>query len=61
LLADPAAAARMGAAGRARWEARYRAERMVADTEALYARLLGQTVAAASAAAVHVRAAGGAR
>ncbi|MFN8589304.1 MAG: glycosyltransferase [Candidatus Eisenbacteria bacterium] len=36
LLGDPAALARFGAAGRARWEERFTAERMVRDTESLY-------------------------
>jgi len=61
VLADRDAAARMGAAGRARWEARYRAERMVADTEALYRRLLGRRAAAAEPPAAPRAAAGGTR
>lgn len=36
LLGDPGLAARMGEAGRARWARHFTAERMVADTEAVY-------------------------
>jgi glycosyltransferase involved in cell wall biosynthesis len=41
LLRDPARRAAMGAAARARWAAEFTAARMVAETEALYARALG--------------------
>ena len=41
LLGDPAALARLGAAGRARWEERFTAERMVRRTEELYREALG--------------------
>jgi glycosyltransferase involved in cell wall biosynthesis len=39
VLADPAAAEAMGRAARRRFEERFRAERMVRETEALYAAL----------------------
>lgn len=52
LLADPALAARMGAASRARIEAEFSRERMVSDTLAVYARALaGRPVAGDDAAA----------
>lgn len=41
LLADPARRAGMGHAARTRWENRFTAARMVAETEALYRRALG--------------------
>jgi len=47
LLTDPALRERMGAAGRARLEAHFRAERMVNETAALYERLLAAKKAAA--------------
>jgi glycosyltransferase involved in cell wall biosynthesis len=42
LFDDPERAARLGAAGRARWAARFTAERMVRETEALYRRELAR-------------------
>jgi glycosyltransferase involved in cell wall biosynthesis len=46
LARDPERRARMGAEGRARWSARFTAERMVRETEALYRRALGADAAA---------------
>jgi glycosyltransferase involved in cell wall biosynthesis len=40
LLDDPGLRARCGAAGRARWATHFTADRMAADTAALYRRLL---------------------
>jgi len=42
LLADPALAARMGAAGRARAAAQFSADRMAAETDALYEELIAR-------------------
>jgi len=52
LLANPARRAAMGEAARARWAARFTAERMVRDTEAIYRSELaraGRSVAAPAA------------
>ena len=49
LLGDPGRSAAMGRAARARWGARFTADRMVAETEALYRRALGVRGAAPAA------------
>jgi glycosyltransferase involved in cell wall biosynthesis len=49
LLSDPRTRAAMGSAGRQRYEARFRLERMVDDTAALYRELLGADPAPALA------------
>lgn len=46
LLGDPSRAATLGRAGRIRWAERFTAERMVAETEALYREALGLEVPA---------------
>ncbi len=55
LLADPAARAAMGRAAAARWRAAFTAERMVAETEAVYRELLGRPTPAAASAAREAR------
>ena len=51
LLDDPATRASFGQAARARWCARFTAERMVRETEALYRRVLESAAPAAAAGA----------